>query len=122
MAFKGVPETDDIRGSMSCKVLDELRKKSENLQISLYDPVISIKKLQNEFLGFFIHNSFNDAILNKDVVIIANNHPSFEDHNPLDIKINMADNGFIYDYWNHFSSLSNIEMGDFYFAVGNIRR
>ena len=31
----------------------------------------------------------------------------------------MAENAFIYDYWNHFSELRPYELGPNYFAVGN---
>ena len=39
MAFKGMPETSDLRGSMSIKVLDALKKAHPDAEIGLYDPV-----------------------------------------------------------------------------------
>jgi UDP-N-acetyl-D-mannosaminuronic acid dehydrogenase len=30
----------------------------------------------------------------------------------------MSPDGFVYDYWNHFSHLPTSELGDSYFAVG----
>ncbi len=41
MAFKGLPETSDLRGSMSIKVLDALKKAHPNAEIGVYDPVTS---------------------------------------------------------------------------------
>ena len=38
MAFKGVPATDDLRGSMSIKVLDALKKAHPDAEINLVRP------------------------------------------------------------------------------------
>ena len=40
MAFKGVPATDDLRGSMSVKVSDALKKARPDSEVGLLDPVI----------------------------------------------------------------------------------
>ena len=54
-----------------------------------------------------------------DIAIIANNHPALASWRPRQMLRVMAENGFIYDYWNHFSDLRPYELGPNYFAVGN---
>lgn len=120
MAFKGIPETDDLRGSMSIKVISALLQLNPKLKISIFDPVIKIESLMARFENFLIHPDIQEAINDKDVAIIANNHPKLGQSVPKNMKIHLSQNAFIYDYWNHFSKLSKIEVGKDYFALGNI--
>ena len=119
MAFKGVPATDDLRGSMAIKVLATLEAASANFDIRLFDPVIAAVDLQASFPGHRICPSLEDAVTNADIVVIANNHPALGQYTPTALVEKMNTNGFIYDYWNHFSSLSDMERGSAYYAVGN---
>ena len=54
-----------------------------------------------------------------DIAIIANNHPQLASWRPRQMLRVMAESGFIYDYWNHFSDLRPYELGPDYLAVGN---
>ena len=119
LAFKGIPETDDLRGAMSIKVIRSIEKElSSKIQIELYDPVISPKEIKKEFPNCGVSSSLDEAIEDASVVIVCNNHPSFADMNIQLIKSKIAPNGFIYDYWNHWKKDKTNE--NFYFAVGNI--
>ncbi|WP_457147748.1 nucleotide sugar dehydrogenase [Mycobacterium sp. URHB0021] len=118
MAFKGIPETSDLRGSMSIKVLDALKKAHPNADIGLYDPVTSPEVLSAEFPDERVFNRFGDAVSGASVVVIANNHPSLGTISPRTIGEFISPNGFVFDYWNHFSHLPASELGDAYFAVG----
>ena len=118
MAFKGLPETSDLRGSMSIKVLDALKKAHPNAEIGVYDPVTSPEVLAAEFPDERIFNRFGDAVSGASVVVIANNHPSLGTISPRTINEFINPNGFVFDYWNHFSHLPASELGDSYFAVG----
>jgi UDP-N-acetyl-D-mannosaminuronic acid dehydrogenase len=120
-AFKGIPATDDLRGSMSFKVLEALRKSRPDVVVYGYDPVISQADLEAELPSVIVSASFLEAIQGAAVVIIANNHPTLGDIKPYLMQESIQPNGFIYDYWNHFSNLSDSELGTFYYAVGNIR-
>ncbi len=118
MAFKGLPETSDLRGSMAIKVLDALKKAHTNAEIGLYDPVTSPEVLASEFPDETVFNRFGDAVSGASVVVIANNHPSLGTISPRTISEFISPNGFVFDYWNHFSHLPASELGDSYFAVG----
>jgi UDP-N-acetyl-D-mannosaminuronic acid dehydrogenase len=118
MAFKGLPETSDLRGSMSIKVLDALKKAYPNAEIGLYDPVTPAEVLAAEFPDESIYNRFGDAVSGASVLVVGNNHPSLGTISPRTISEFMSPNGFVFDYWNHFSHLPASELGDSYFAVG----
>ncbi|HKP41662.1 nucleotide sugar dehydrogenase [Mycobacterium sp.] len=118
MAFKGLPETSDLRGSMSIKVLDALKKAHPNAEIGVFDPVTSPEVLASEFPDEQVFNRFGDAVSGAHVVVIANNHPSLGQISPRTISEFISPDGFVFDYWNHFSHLPASELGDSYFAVG----
>jgi UDP-N-acetyl-D-mannosaminuronic acid dehydrogenase len=118
MAFKGQPETSDLRGSMSIKVLDALKKAHPEAQIGVYDPITPQEVLAAEFPDEQVFTRFGDAVSGASVVVIANNHPSLGTISPRTINEFMSPDGFVYDYWNHFSHLPTSELGDSYFAVG----
>ena len=119
MAFKGMPATDDLRGSMSLKVLEALRAERPEARIRLFDPVIDPEELDRLVPGCQVCRTQEDALEGAAVVLIANNHPGLSRHAPKNMLQRMQPDGFIYDYWNHFSSLSAGELGTSYYAVGN---
>jgi UDP-N-acetyl-D-mannosaminuronic acid dehydrogenase len=119
MAFKGVPATDDLRGSMSVKVLDELKKAQPAAEIRLFDPVVAVEQLATTFPDERAFARLGDAVSRASVVIIANNHPALGRISPRVISEFVVPDGFVFDYWNHFSHLPTSELGNSYFAVGN---
>ncbi|OBB75576.1 nucleotide sugar dehydrogenase [Mycolicibacterium monacense] len=119
MAFKGVPATDDLRGSMSIRVLDSLKKSHPDAEIGVFDPVIDATVLANHFPDEQVFSRFGDAVSGASVVVIANNHPDFGIVSPRSMNEFMHPDGFVFDYWNHFSHLPTSELGDSYFAVGH---
>jgi UDP-N-acetyl-D-mannosaminuronic acid dehydrogenase len=119
MAFKGIPATDDLRGSMSIKVLDELKKAHPDAEIRLFDPVIAPEHLSATFPDERTFGRLGDAVSGASVVVIANNHPDLGRISPRTVSEFTAPDGFVFDYWNHFSHLPTSELGNSYFAVGN---
>jgi len=72
-AFKGRPETSDIRNSTTLDVLALLQKKVKN--IYGFDPVASAKEIRSyKVKTADLVESFQDA----SCVLIMNNHPSYE--------------------------------------------
>lgn len=94
-AFKGEPETSDLRDSTTLWFIDELIKKTKN--IVGFDPVIATKEL--DYLPIKISDNVYTAMEESDVVVLFNNHLSYKN---LDIskivrKINKP--AIIYDCW-----------------------
>ncbi|MGE2725496.1 nucleotide sugar dehydrogenase [Mycolicibacterium pulveris] len=122
MAFKGLPETSDLRGSMSIRVLDALKKAHPEAEIGIYDPVAPADLLAAEFPDEAVFDRFGDAVSGASVVVIGNNHPSLGTISPRTISEFIKPDGFVFDYWNHFSHLPASELGESYFAVGKSGR
>lgn len=122
MAFKGVPATDDLRGSMSVKIIEALNKKSPHLKVCAFDPVIDANTLGERITNITACATLEDAVTQASVVIIANNHPALGEQPPATLLAMMKPGGFIYDYWNHFSDLNTGSWVKDYYAVGNINR
>ena len=101
-AFKGQPETPDIRESSTLTLVKELMK-----QIPIiygYDPIVPAKEIQK--LGVKVV-SVEDGFENADCIVFMNNHRKFES---LDIEklILMASNPCVFvDGWNSFTNLSS---------------
>lgn len=105
LAFKGYPETGDVRNSSSVEIAQIL--KNLGAEVSAYDAVATEEDINN--LGFNFE-SIENGFKNADAVLILNNHKSFE---KLDLKylINtMRINPIILDGWNLFRATDIISI------------
>ena len=118
LAFKGIPSTNDLRGSMVFKVLDALDKEFSDADIFIYDSIVSKHDMQENFPEYTISENMKDVTKNASIVILANNHPDLTCANIDDYYCNMGKNGFIYDYWNRYTNLSTQKLCGNYFSVG----
>ena len=116
MAFKGVPQTDDLRGSMALHVVQALKELLPDAQLGLFDPVVSEAALNGLGLGAEVHPDVSGAIDGASVAVITNNHPMFATLGYSTLTRALVPGGFVYDFWNHYN-----EAGPAYFAVGNLR-
>ena len=102
LAFKGFPETSDIRNSISIVFINKLNKKNK---IYVYDPVIKKNNLDKKNIHFI--KNLND-IKNIDSVLFLNNNPHFNNINIKKMLSKLNPNPIIYDGWNIFDP-SNFE-------------
>ncbi len=97
MAFKGRPDTDDLRGSPSLWMIDRIRKELPDATIKAQDYIAkddAIRKLGVEPVDD------REAFEGSDIVMILNNNPRYE---TLDVETRAATMnrpGVIYDAWN----------------------
>lgn len=119
LAFKGVPETDDLRGSMTLKIIDQLQKSGALGKLRVFDPVIRGDMPAEITAIASVHTDFQDAVKGVDVIIIANNHPSFSRYSIDEYTRNLNEGGFIYDYWNNLEREPLAKRRNVYFTVGN---
>ena len=97
-AFKGEPETDDIRSSQTIKLLKLLKDKGFS-NIYGHDSIVTKKILKG--LGarpVSIEAGFKDA----DVVIFMNNHKSYSGLKIEPLSKKMRKGGLIFDGWQMF--------------------
>lgn len=98
IAFKGRPETSDLRFSPSLDVAALLREKG--CRVSGYDPQIgpaAMAEAQITPAGLY------DGFANADAVVVMNNNPHFETLPVHDLLKNSADPVLFYDTWRLFS-------------------
>jgi len=99
-AFKGYPETSDMRGSTTLDILDILKKRlKKETHFAGYDPAIKkkdIEKLSIDFLPY--KQGFKDA----HCVLILNNNPDFAEIDIFYLLNLMKKPRLFFDGWSFF--------------------
>ena len=111
-AFKGYPETNDLRNSPTLELLKYLPKTNV---IFGYDPVVEDWKIKN--LGVNHTLSISDGLKDADVAIFMNNHPSFTSLGAKEFS-GMKQGGLVYDGWSLFNKRDIEDLGLKYSGVG----
>jgi UDP-N-acetyl-D-mannosaminuronic acid dehydrogenase len=114
MAFKGNPETDDLRGSPSVELINQLQQKSSLIQIRTWDPlikVVDIKSIKH-------YENIDEAIHKSHVVILMNSHSSISSLDLHNMSKKLAENAVIYDFWDRYDPLQKLDNSVKYFAWG----
>jgi UDP-N-acetyl-D-mannosaminuronic acid dehydrogenase len=101
LAFKGKPETDDLRGSPSLDLVKELVNSLPESSIATWDPVVpAIEDMP--FAVEFVR-SIEEAAAGAHALVLMNNHPKLD---CLDLNVLssiMVSNSLIYDFWDRFN-------------------
>lgn len=97
MAFKGVPETNDLRGSPTIPLIKSLEAEISNGEIYCWDPVIPYEELV--LLGFKSDSTLENVLKNASAIILVNNHPDLENLDLVDIANSSTGPLLIYDFW-----------------------
>ena len=116
IAFKGSPETSDIRASTSIDTIQYLKsKKLDNILV--YDPVASRETLGDA--GLKLVESVEDGFRDSHIVLIMNNHPSYINVNLFKLISLMQKPGMFFDAWHLFQQ-NEVESipGIFYQGLG----
>ena len=92
LAFKGDPETKDLRNSPSIKILDILLKK--NYDIRVYDNIVTKKDINQRLLPLFY--SQNDEWY-PEMVCVLNNHQ--DNYNTVNKILNFVKQITLFDPW-----------------------
>lgn len=106
LAFKGVPATDDLRGTMAKPILEALRAAYPVADFVAYDPVIAQEGAKS-FFDVKIVSSLKEAVVNTNIAVIANNHAVFQSMDIQHIMAQMASPSIVYDYWNIFDDVDS---------------
>jgi len=99
-AFKGQPETSDMRGSTTLDLLEYLRNNDANKNsIYGYDPVVEQPEIEELGVKYAsLENGFDEA----DVVIIMNNHKSYHNMDIYSLLERSSNNLIFFDGWHLF--------------------
>ncbi|MFH1850452.1 MAG: nucleotide sugar dehydrogenase [archaeon] len=111
-AFKGRPETDDLRGSLTIPLANELQR---NHSVFAHDFVVKPEMLE---LAGYKACSIDDGFRDADCVIIANNHNSYQKLNFGKLLPTMKRPALLYDVWRIFEKDEIAQDGVIYGGVG----
>lgn len=99
IAYKGEPETNDLRGTLAGPILEALREHWPTARYCGFDPVVDMDAAT---FGLEPCASLDEAFDGASLVIIQTNHRLFAAM-PLErLAARMSSPGLIYDYWNSF--------------------
>ncbi|MEK7665108.1 MAG: nucleotide sugar dehydrogenase [Patescibacteria group bacterium] len=112
-AFKGHPETDDMRGSPALQLL-EFFKKNQIKNLCGHDFIVKPEEIEKLGVAFCpIEEAFETA----DVLIFMNNHKKYNDIAIGSLAVKMKKDAMIFDGWQMFSDkLKNIDIN--YESIG----
>lgn len=101
LAFKGRPETSDLRGTMAAHILQAARARWPLARYHAFDPVVPHDQFDRFDVAVCptLKDAFDGAVL----VLIQNNHPVFSEMDIKTLSTHMASPSLIYDYWNLFA-------------------
>jgi nucleotide sugar dehydrogenase len=102
LAFKGIPETNDVRGTTAVPLIYNIRKKFRTAKIYGYDFNIDPDFYKNYSIKKC--SSIKSIFLKTDLLIFHNNNKKFSKLNLKLFSNLMNKNSLIYDLWNNFSS------------------
>ena len=100
LAFKGEPETTDMRQSTSFDIIKKLHGSYNH--IFAYDPLIKKTDIVKAGLKY---RSLAQGFKNADCVLILNNHRSYKDFKLYDLATTMKKPGLLFDAWHIFDDL-----------------
>ena len=117
LAFKGKPETNDMRGSTVYPIINEI-KKIKKVKIYGFDNLVDDKFFR--FLKIKRIKNVSEIFNRSSLVLIHNNHVKFSKLNINKLSKLMKKPGLIYDFWNNYSqSKIKLPTGIKYMALGN---
>lgn len=117
IAFKGIPETNDLRGTPAISLIDSLTKALPSSDIQCWDPVASVNEMK--FIGLKSVVSLQEVICNSSVVILLNNHPKISCIDLNSLSTTTKKPFLIYDFWGRWDHKLRLEGLGQYFAWGN---
>lgn len=122
LAFKGRPETDDLRGTMALPILQALRTEFPKGRFRGFDAVVPPSQIRDRF-GIEPAGGLEAAFAGAHITVIANNHPCFEKIPLTHAADSMARPAVIFDFWNNFSEAEpEMPEGVIYTGLGLIGR
>jgi UDP-N-acetyl-D-mannosaminuronic acid dehydrogenase len=97
IAFKGQPETSDVRGSLAINFANELKESLGLATVSGWDPVVS--EADARMMG--VEPVALEQAMNSDVIIVQTNHHFFksEEFATL-VETSLKQGSLVFDLWN----------------------
>lgn len=117
VAFKGRPETSDLRGSLAIPLISELKAQFPNAELFAFDPAVSDEEIRK--LGVIPCASAEEAYRLANFVVYQNNNRAFSRLNIGKLSQLMRADGVIYDLWNQYlDDYAYVRSDIAYFGLG----
>jgi UDP-N-acetyl-D-mannosaminuronic acid dehydrogenase len=117
LAFKGRPETSDLRGTLAIPLIAELRALYPKARLCAFDPAVSMEDARS--LGIEPCATAEEAFRDAAFVIYQNNNAAFSRLNLGALSRLMQQDGVIYDMWNQYlDERSQLRPDIAYFGLG----
>ncbi len=118
LAFKGRPETSDLRGSLAIPLIAELRRGFSQADVIGYDPAVRSGDIES--LGLTVAATAEEAFVGADCVVFQTNNRQFEGLDLASLALTMARGGVVCDLWNQFDIATiNLPNNVRYFGLGS---
>ena len=122
MAFKGVPSTNDLRGSSSNNILEYLNARGLDVHLHDFENSATILGDRYKLHAIDAEDFVYEEILDYNFIMILNNHSRYveKDFQETILSLHKANSElFIFDAWNNLWVISN-KLQDRYKNLGNI--
>lgn len=100
LAFKGTPETDDIRGSLAIDLVQNIRDTFEGVRVYGCDPFVNLNSAADLGLDEFVDTQ--SGVNTCDLIFVQHDSESLIRQLSLALE-NASASKFIYDFWNVLS-------------------
>ena len=97
LAFKGRPETNDLRGTVAIQIIAQLREAFPAAELIGWDAVVGPAEIAA--LGLTPVDSLEKAFDGASIVVIQNNHLAFERMDIYSLSLGLTAPAIIFDYW-----------------------
>ena len=105
LAFKGRPETSDVRGSMARDFADAVVQRWSGTSVVGWDPLVSVEDAASLGVTF---GDAADVIAGSPLIIVQTNHPTFGTPEFARLLIEHAPSGaVIVDLWNQLDAAAH---------------
>lgn len=112
-AFKGLPPTGDLRGSLVFELIRHLTVETPGITISGHDYLADISMIPSVLAV----PEIKSAIAAANLIILQNNHPRYKSENWFELSASMGPGTLIFDFWNQLDP-SDIAEHVTYLAFG----
>ena len=118
-AFKGMPPTGDVRGSLVSKVTTKIKNQFPYSEIHGHDYLATCKDMRHAGAQIASKN-IQETLSGADLAIIQNNHPGYAKEDWDELRKLMAENSVIYDFWHQLTPKNGDKITN-YFSLGSFQ-
>lgn len=118
VAFKGVPITDDLRGSPIWEMLDQLKARLPFVKLAIHDYYCDPAAFNSYEVS--VSKNIKAATDGADVVCFLNNLAAYESISIDELALGISSGGLIYDVWSRFGRARQLSNEVKYIGLGNL--